>query len=262
MAVGLAGIALTSVVQFFAMQTRKMKGHTYRIEAQQAARTSLDAVARDVRLAGACLPVTGAFVPLAGTNGPGADTITVRTGIVRTNMSCIVAGVTANMAAGAVTAQVDSSNGFTVGMLAYLRHPSGSGQFLFVSALAATSITLSGAATVAYPIGSGIYAIDERTYAVDTVTMPSVPQLTLVINRAAPEAFAAGVRDLQIRYVLNRNCPPCDVVDAPAAADTATWRLVNNVLLTATVTTIGTVKPEDAVTMTQTSSAKPRNLLP
>src|SRR6267143_1932593 len=68
-------------------------------------------------------------------------------GIVRTNMSCIVAGVTANMAAGAVTAQVDSSNGFTVGMLAYLRHPSGSGQFLFVSALAATSITLSGAAT-------------------------------------------------------------------------------------------------------------------
>jgi prepilin-type N-terminal cleavage/methylation domain-containing protein len=262
MAVGLAGIALTSVVQFFALQTRKMKGHTYRIEAQQAARTSLDAVARDVRLAGACLPVTGAFIPLAGTNGPGPDSITVRTGIVRTNMSCIVAGVTANMAAGASTAQVDSSSGFSVGMLAYLRHPSGSGQFLFVTALAATSITLSGAATVAYPIGSGIYAIDERTYAVDTITMPSVPQLTLVINRAAPESYAAGVQDLQIRYVLNRNCPPCDTVDAPAPADTATWRLVNNVLLTATVKTIGTVKPEDAVTMTQTSSAKPRNLLP
>jgi hypothetical protein len=265
MAVGLAGIALTSVVQFFALQTRKMKGHTYRVEAQQAARTSLDAIARDVRLAGACLPITGAYVPLAGTNGPGADSITVRTGIVRGNLSCIVAAVNApatGMPVGASTAQVDSASGFTVGMLAYLRHPSGSGQFLFVTGVGASSISFSGGASVAYPVGSGVYAIDERTYAVDTTSVPGVPELTLVINRGPPEAFAAGVSDLQIRYVLNRNCPPCDVVDAPAAADTATWRLVNSVNLSATVKTIGTVRAEDAVTMTQTSSAKPRNLLP
>ena len=261
MSVGLAGIALTSVVQFFALQTRKMKGHTYRIEAQQALRTSLDAIARDVRLAGACLPSTGAYVPLAGTEGA-TDSITVRTGIVRNNLSCIVAGLTANMAAGASTATVDSPAGFTVGMLSYLRHPSGSGQFLFVTAVGATTVTLSGAATIAYPIGSGIYAIDERTYAIDAVSVPGIPVLTLTINRGAPEAFSAGLQDLQIRYVLNRACPPCDIVDAPLAADTATWRLVNSVLLSGTVKTIGTVRAEDAVTMTQTSSAKPRNLLP
>ena len=262
MAVGLAGIVLTSVVQFFALQTRKMKGHTYRVEAQQAARTSLDAIARDVRLAGACLPITGAYVPLAGTNGTGPDSITVRTGIVRTNLSCIVAGLTAQMAQGTSTATVDSANGFTTGMLAYLRHPSGSGQYMFVTGTGATTISLDGIASIAYPIGSGIYAIDERTYAVDATSVPAVPQLTLSINRGAPEAFAAGVQDVQIRYVLNRNCPPCDVVDAPPAVDTATWRLVNSVNLAATVRTIGTVRAEDDVTMVQTSSAKPRNLLP
>jgi prepilin-type N-terminal cleavage/methylation domain-containing protein len=262
MAVGLAGIALTSVVQFFALQTRKMKGHTYRVEAQQAARTSLDAIARDVRLAGACLPITGAYVPLTGTNGPGADSITVRTGIVRANLSCIVSGLTALMAQGTSTATVDSANGFSAGMLAYLRHPSGSGQFMFVTATGANTISLDSVASVDYPIGSGLYAIDERTYAVDTTSVPTIPQLTLVINRGAPEPFAAGVQDLQIRYVLNRNCPPCDVVDAPLPADTVTWRLVNSVNLTATVQTIGTVRAEDAVTMVQTSSAKPRNLLP
>jgi len=262
MAVGLAGIALTSIVQFFALQTRKMKGHTYRVEAQQAARTSLDAISRDVRLAGACLPITGAYVPLAGTNGPGPDSITVRTGIVRANLSCIVAGLTAPMAQGSSTATVDSANGFTATMLVYLRHPSGSGQFMFVTGTGATTISLDQAASVLYPIGSGIYAIDERTYAVDTTSVPGVPELTIAINRGPSEAFAAGVQDLQIRYTLNRNCPPCDVVDAPAPNDTATWRLVNSVDLTATVQTIGTVRAEDAVTMVQTASAKPRNLLP
>ena len=262
MAVTLAGIALTGVVQFFSLQARKMKGHTYRVEAQQAARTSLDAISRDVRLAGACLPITGAFIPLAGTNGPGPDSITVRTGIVRANLSCIVAGLTAQMNQGASTATVDSANGFSAGMLVYLRHPSGSGQFGFVTGTAANTISMDTVASVVYPIGSGIYAIDERTYAVDTVSVPNVPELTLVINRGAPEPFAAGVRDLQIQYVLNRNCPPCDVVNAPAANDTATWRLVNSVNLTTSVQTIGTVRAEDAVTMTQTVSAKPRNLLP
>jgi prepilin-type N-terminal cleavage/methylation domain-containing protein len=262
-AVGVSAIALSSVVQFFAMQARKMKGDTYRVEAQQAARTSLDAITRDVRLAGACLPITGAFTAIAATNGnPGPDSITVRTGIVRNNLSCIVAGLTALMGQGTTTATVDSSSGFSAGQLAYLRAPVGSGQFAFVTAVAPTSITLDTATTIDYAAGSGIYAIDERTYTIDTVSVPGVPELTIAINRAAPEPFAAGVSDLQIQYLLNRNCPPCDVVDAPAPNDTATWRLVNSVNLTETVRTVGTVRPEDAVTMVETASAKPRNLLP
>jgi hypothetical protein len=66
--------------------------------------------------------------------------------------------------------------------------------------------------------------------------------------------------DLQLQYVLQRNCPPCDVVDLPP--DDATWRLVNQVLVTPTAETVGAVRPEDQVTLAQTSRAKPRNLLP
>jgi type II secretory pathway pseudopilin PulG len=263
MTLGLAGIALASAVQFFALQTRKLQGHSFRVEAQQALRSSLDAIARDARLAGACLPITGAYIALAGTEVAGApgDSITVRTGVVRANMSCVVAALTVLMAQGANQAQLDSSNGFSANELIYIRHPAGSGQFLFVNAVAGNTVTLSGNATVDYPVGSGLYVIDERTYAVDT-TLPNNPRLMLTINRGAPEAFAAGISNLQIQYVLNQNCPPCDVVNAPAPADTATWRLVNDVLFTATAQTVGTVRPEDVASLTETSRAKPRNLLP
>jgi hypothetical protein len=76
----------------------------------------------------------------------------------------------------------------------------------------------------------------------------------------ARAGLAAGMRDLQLQYVLERNCPPCDVVDLPP--DDATWRLVNQVLVTPTAETVGAVRPEDQVTLAQTSRAKPRNLLP
>src|SRR4029077_21024176 len=96
-----------------------------------------------------------------------------------------------------------------------------------------------------YPVGSGVYAVDERIYAIDVNQDP--PLLMLTVNRGAPQAFAAGVRDLQVDYVLNRNCPTCDQVDLPA--NTAEWWLVNAVEVTATVDTVGATQPEDEATM-------------
>jgi prepilin-type N-terminal cleavage/methylation domain-containing protein len=261
--VALSGITLASVVKFFAMQTRALKGHTYRVEAQQATRSSIDAITRDVRLAGACMPLTGAFVALAGTNGAGAasDSITVRSGVVRANMSCVRAGLTVVMNVGATTAQLDSTNGFAVGQLVYLSAPAGNGQFQTITAVGGTSITLNGGANAAYPVSSGLYAIDQRQYTVDAVSVPN--RLNLTIDNGAPQAFAAGVTNLQVQYVLDQNCPPagaaCTVIDLPANA--ATWRLVNSVRLTVSVQTVGTTRPEDLVTLTQSGEVKPRNLL-
>jgi hypothetical protein len=110
-----------------------------------------------------------------------------------------------------------------------------------------------------YPVGSGVYAIDERTYTLDK-SDPSRPLLTLVVNRGAPEAFAVGADDLQVHYILDRNCPTCDEVDLPV--DTAEWRLVNSVLLTAQVRTVGGTGPHDDATLVASSMGKPRNLLP
>jgi hypothetical protein len=159
---------------------------------------------------------------------------------------------------GGHTYTVGSANGFAPDMLVYVRHPGGMGQFSFVESAAGTSIRLVDGADVDYPVGSGLYAVDERAYRIDT--SGAAPRLMLTVNRGTPQAFAAGMRDLQVRYELAQNCPPCDVVDLPA--DDAAWRLVNQVLVTSTVETVGAVRPEDQVSVTETTRAKPRNLLP
>lgn len=259
----ISGVALTSMVTFYALQTRGAQGHAFRVEAQQALRASLDAITRDVRLAGACLPInTGQYVPLAGTDDVNGDSITIRSGMLRADLSCISAALTPDTtAAGATSLQVDSGTGFTSGMLVYLRHPSGSGQYAFVTAAGATTVSIDTGLSQVYPKGSGVYAVDERTYTIDR-SVPATPRLMLTINRGTPMAFAAGITDLQIQYVLNQNCPPCDTVNAPAAGATATWLLVNDVLLTASARTVGTIRPQDVASLTETSRAKPRNLLP
>ncbi|HXJ34864.1 MAG TPA: hypothetical protein VMS22_12595 [Candidatus Eisenbacteria bacterium] len=256
----LASISLFAVSQFFIMQAKQQKGQGYRVEMQQALRSSLDAITRDLRLAGACLPSTGDFVAIDATNGAGTnpDSITVRAGIVRNDLSCIVTSLSALTQQGQTTLTVTSAAGFDVGMLVYVRHPGGFGQFSFVTSAAGTNVVIADAATQDYPVGSGLFAVDERVYRIDTTVTP--PQLLLTVNRAAPEAFAAGIPDLQFRYVLQQNCPPCDVVDLPP--DDPTWRLVNEVLVTARASTVGATRSEDQVSLTETSRSKPRNLLP
>ena len=254
----LAGTLLVGVVIFFASQVRNARGHAFRVEAQQAMRGSLDAITRDLRLAGACLPGDGAFTALAGRNGPGTDAVTIRSGIVRANNQCLRAVTTAAAAAGATVLSVDSGTGFVADMLAYVKHPNGSGEFAFVSASGASTVTLSSGMTQPYPSGSSVHAVDERTYELDVAGNP--PLLLLTIDRGDPQAFAAGVRDLQVQYVLDRNCPDCDRVDIPA--NTAEWWLVNAVEVTATVDTVGGTQPEDEATIVASSVGKPRNLLP
>jgi hypothetical protein len=133
-----------------------------------------------------------------------------------------------------------------------------SGEFVTVTGVGANSVSFAPGLTQPYPGGS-VYAVDERMYALDA-TNPDLPLLNLTVNRGAPQAFAAGTSDLQIEYILDQNCPPCDRVALPVG--TAQWRLVNQVDLTVTVETVGGVRTEDEATIVATSSAKPRNLLP
>jgi type II secretory pathway pseudopilin PulG len=261
-----SGITLASVVTFFAGQAHKERGHAYRLEAQQALRSSLDAITSDLRLAGACLPSTGQFLSVTGTNAASGDSITVRTGLVRTNLSCIK-GTSLAVAAGATTltfaaaplGEPAPTNGFEVGMLVHLEKTADPGEETFVTGVGPTTLNLQNATTKAYNAGAGVYPIDERVYRLDK-TDPVNPLLTLTVDRGAAEAFAVGVTDLQVQYLLNRNCPTCDVVDLPATLPD--WWLVNEVYITATVKTVGAVRAEDQTTITATTHGKPRNLLP
>ncbi len=260
MTVGLSGVVLASVVNFMAIQSRKVRGHQFRLEAQHALRASLDAITRDLRLAGACLPDRGAFVALAGTNGGTDDEVIARAGVVRSDLSCIVTSLTANAAQGATSVQVADASGFDAETFAYIANDV-AGEFVHVSGVAGNTVSFSPALSRAYAATAGLHAVDERRYRIDR-SDPANPVLTLTVNRGEEQAFAAGITDLEIRYVLAQNCPPCDVVDAPDEDDTVTWRLVNEVLLTMEARTVGATLAEDQVTLTAESRAKPRNLLP
>lgn len=258
--VGVLGTVMLGVVQFFSHQAHGMRRNAFRIETQQALRGALDAIARDVRLAGACLPTDGAYVAIEGTSDAQGDSITVRTGLTRDNLSCISSFTTANAASGTSTFQVNDGSDFVTDKLAYVRDPNGSGEFFRVTGHGPTSVSVSPGSGQIYPSGSRVYAVDERMYTLDSTLDP--PVLFLTVDQQTPQPFAAGIRMLDILYVLDRNCPTCDVVDPPDADETATWWLVNEVIVSARAETVGGVLESDDAIMQQTVRAKPRNLMP
>lgn len=261
-AMGITGVVMTSVVQFFASHARQMRQHGFRVETQQALRGSVDAIVRDVRLAGACLPTDGGFTALDGTDGPNGDSIVVRTGLVRNDLTCVTSPLAAATANGATNFQVINANDFVVGKMAYVRHPNGSGELSRVTNVntGANTVSVADAVGQDYPFpGSSLYAVDQRTYFLRSDLDP--PLLMFQIDEEVPQPFAAGVTRLDFEYVLNDNCPTCTIVDLSSPLSTADWWLVNEVLITLTVETVGGVVEGDATELTQSARTKPRNLL-
>jgi prepilin-type N-terminal cleavage/methylation domain-containing protein len=260
-ATSIVSIVLAAAGGLFVASRDYMQDQILLAETQQGLRSTLESMARDLRLGGACLPITGDFVVLDGTDSATADTITTRTGLVRPNLSCVSTALTANMGQSSNTLQVGTNSGFTVGMRALIRNPNGSGEsFTITSVSGSTTMKTSGSWTQSYPSTSGVYAVDERTYAIDK-SNPSSPVLTIAANGSAPVPFAYGVENLTIKYLLNRNCPPCDIIDAPPPADDQ-WRIVNEILITVTVRSRTPARNGQYIRLTGQISAKPRNLLP
>jgi prepilin-type N-terminal cleavage/methylation domain-containing protein len=259
---GITGVVLTSLVQFFAFHAKTMRQHSYRVETQQALRGALDAMVRDVRLAGACLPTNGSYIALAGTDSPAGDSITVRTGIVRPDLTCVSGTTNIQRPAGSTTFTVDNATGFEVGKLVYVRDLNGSGELREVSSVntASNTVGVSPGVGQLYPAGSALFAVDQRTYALRSDLDP--PILTLQIDQEDPQAFAAGIEDLDFDYVLAHNCPSCEIVDLSPQLTSAQWWTVNEVLITATAKSVGGVVEGDENELTQYARAKPRNLLP
>ena len=130
----------------FAASRRFMQDQSLLVETQQGLRATLESMARDLRLGGACLPITGDFVVLDGTDSATTDSITTRTGLVRPSLSCVSSSLTSNLASTSNQIPVANSTGFTVGMRALIRHATnGTGESFTVTAVPnATTIQKSG----------------------------------------------------------------------------------------------------------------------
>lgn len=269
-AVTITASAVAATAGLFQGSRRFLIDQQQQVEATQNARASLDAMVRDLRLSGACLPVTGDFMCIdaiaATVNGNSEDQIWTRTGLVRPNLSCVTSATTTSTPAAGSTVVVQSADGFAVGMRAYIRSNANTGEYFDVTSVNTSTNTLGRSVnfTTTYAIGSGVYAMDERHYFIQHQTNHSgadTPVLMLQVGAQTAQSFATGIEALDFQYELNRNCPPCDVTALPA--DDNEWRLVKELFVSVTARS-DSVSPMNGqfYRRTITVGVKPRNLVP
>ena len=256
----LSAIVMAGTASVFLAGKTHARNQALEIETTQAARAAVDAMIRELRLSGACLPVTGTFMSLAGVDSGTDDELTTRTGLTRDDLSCISSATLSAVPASVTqTIEVVSVEGFETGMRAYIRHPNGTGEFFAVTAIDATANKLGHDVTFqsAYPATSGIYAVLERSFFLDHWDFGRglLPQLMIETDAGTPRSFAVGIEQLNIQYELTTG----DVVDLPA--DDAEWSLVNRVLVSATARSERPRSDGEYARRTVSVGIKPRNLI-
>lgn len=227
------------------------------LEATHAARASLEAILRELRLGGACLPETGDFIALEAVDGGDLDEITARFGITsESDMTCTQTTVSAAIAGSATTVPVDSTDGFSAGDLAYLRNTDGGGEYFVVTSVDTSAGTLGTdrALTDAYPATSGVYAIEERRFWIDEPDS-SPPRLMMQVDGGLPQPFAIGVEKLNVEFELSDGT----LIDEPG--DDQTWRSIRQLHLTVSARSLS-ADLEGKYTHRELSvRIKPRNLI-
>ncbi len=261
-AVVIASVLGSAMVSFFATQMRFRADTDLQAETHQGMIAAFDALTRDIRLAGACLPTQPVFVPIANSNGT-TDNITLRTGVMNATTACVVATLQAASVANGTTLSVSDLTGFTVNGRGFISDGVNT-EFFTISALSGTTgpgtITATQPMARGYGFSSGVYALQERKYSIDRVTYAPIPTLVRSIDGQAAVPIAAGVDSLDIRYRLIAGCPNCQIVPVPA--DNPTWNQVSEVRVTITAQSPrqlsgGAYYTEGPTTVT----VQPRNLL-
>lgn len=260
---GVVSAVMASVVVFLLSTARHRREGEVRLEAEQGLRAAADVIERDVRLAGACLPVLGRFIALDGEDTGMADRLTVRIGAryqgacLRTNLTkAIEAGTSGDLA-------VDHAEGFEAGQHAYLSDLGGNGEFFHLKSANAAGKTIAGdhAFDRAYPIGSTVFVLEERSYSLGA-DLRGRPMMLVQADGGDAWPMAYGIVGLDAQYTLRRGACPrnCDTTTLPRDDDE--WRLVTDVAITLRASLPSAVGPGGAYQASEVVRAKPRNLLP
>ena len=268
----IASIMLTAMAGFFSMSVATRHNMGEQAEAAQGLRALLSTITQELRQAGACLTqVGGRFIALEGEDNGLQDSLTLRIGRVdRDTRLCVIDAFTAAANVGDTNVTVGDATKFHVGDIVYITPTSVSGEFYTVAEASGTTLTLSSPlidVNAAYAAGTGVFALEERTYAIDTSTYGR-PVLTVTTNGGTPQPLVDGVEEFNVRYLLAPCDPDCaDTVDLPA--DTAQWLLVSEVEIKATVRSrypnregeVVYARTGEAGTESEYIIVKPRNFL-
>ena len=254
----LTGIVLVLMSGVFSGSSHARRQMNLRTEVQQGLRSLAEMVTGELRQAGACLPPVGQFISLEGTDGGDQDGLLLRIGRTHgSTLVCVQAAADAPTRAGGATFQVDSTSGFETGGLVYVTPNGATGDFYTVAGLTDTTLTVDRPVVADHPVGTGIYAVDERVYEIDTASYGR-PVLTVSIDGGSAQPFVDGVEAFDVAYVLDP-CPPCDTVGLPV--DATEWRLVREIAIEAAVRSRTVGDDGEYVHESGEFRVKPRNLL-
>lgn len=252
----LSGVLLSLVARDFGFSVGTRHDLDLVVEAQHALRTTLSEITQELRQVGACLPTTGEFLALNGTEGGPTDRLVLRIGQVdESNVVCSRTILTADAKAGTSVLEVEDGAQFSSDQLIYLAGNTGSGKIFKASSASGTTLRIEGGLDRDYLAGDGVYALEERVYEVDDSS--GDPVLTVAIDGGEPQPLVDGVERFDVHY-MQEPCPPCDAVDAPTDDDG--WRRVREVAVEVGVVSREPRRAGELVTLTGGTNIRPRNL--
>ncbi len=257
-ALALTGMAMALFVRDFGFTVQTRREMDLVAETQQALHATHAFLTQELRQAGACLPNNGEFIALEASDGGVTDEILLRIGVVdRTDLTCLTTVLTQDAEDDESLLRVQDTTGFEEGQWIYVTRIGGRGDPFRIASVGSDWLQIEGVLGADYVVGGGVYGIEERSYAIQT--LGGIPVLTVAIDGDEPQPLVAGVEEFDLRYRLGA-CPPCTAVDEPATS--AEWRSLREVELRV-VARSTTVKPQGGgfIRVDGTTSIRPRNLL-
>jgi len=257
----IASVMMTLMTGFFRANVATRYNMGLQTEAQQGLRALFEMVTQELRQAGACLPDQGQFIALSGDDGGNQDMLTLRIGRTdNVTLRCIKAGTNANaLNSATLPLAVGDGDLFAGADQVYVTPHGATGDFYRVVSHTSTSVTLDRSGD--FPAGTGVYAIDERVYQVETLN--GRPVLTMQVDGGDAYPLIDGVEKFDVQYWLESAANP-DTLESPpinAPASDDEWRRVRMLTITAQVKARKATKDGDEVVEEGHVDVKPRNLL-
>ena len=257
----ISGVMMTLMTGFFRANVAIRYDMSLQTETQQGLRALFDMLSQELRQAGACLPHQGQFIALDGENNGNQDSVTLRIGRTdATTLRCIKAGTSASVTNSA-TLPFSAGDGaqFENADLVYVTPNGATGDFYRVLSNTSSSVTINTADD--FPAGTGVYAIDERVYQIETIN--DRPVLTVQMDGGASYPLVDGVQQLNVQYWLESTTTPNTLESTPQnlPADDSAWLRVRKLTLSAKVEARKPSKDGDVSTESGSIDIKPRNLL-
>jgi Tfp pilus assembly protein PilW len=209
----LIALALTGIVTLAIMNTYVIQHENYLVQddvttMQQSARSCIDELTRQVRMAGHHLPLGLSAIVASNTN-PDTITVTYHGNDCETYLSAAMANTSVELTCGS------DVSCFSDNQWVYIWEPdSAKGEWFTISHVTTASNTIqhsTAALSRKYGASSQILALNRVKFYVDQTTDLDNPKLMVQVNNSAAQPYADHVTDLQFRYHLDNG----STVDVP-----------------------------------------------